>query len=96
MIKVLAACGSGMGSSQIIKMKLANVFKKKNIPVEIHHCAVSEAKSLAKQYDIVFVSKALLDVFSGLDLPKTHVIGLQNLLSEKEITEQLEAIQIKA
>lgn len=96
MIKVLAACGSGMGSSQIIKMKLANVFRKKNIPVEIHHCAVSEAKSLAKQYDIVFVSKALLDVFSGLDLPNTHVIGLQNLLSEKEITEQLEAIQITA
>lgn len=95
MLKVLAACGSGMGSSQIIKMKLANVFKKKNIPVEIHHCAVSEAKSLAKQYDVVFVSKALLDVFSGLDLPKTHVVGLQNLLSEKEITEQFDALELK-
>ena len=35
-MKVLAACGSGMGSSQIIKMKITNVFKKLNIPLEIH------------------------------------------------------------
>ena len=27
-LKVIAACGSGMGSSQIIKMKLQKVFKK--------------------------------------------------------------------
>lgn len=88
-MKVLAACGSGMGSSQIIKMKISNVFRKLNIPLEIHHCAVSEAKSLAKQYDVVFCSQALLDVFNGLDLPNTKLIGLQNLLSEKEITEKL-------
>lgn len=88
-MKVLAACGSGMGSSQIIKMKISNVFRKLNIPLDIHHCAVSEAKSLAKQYDIVFCSQALLDVFDGLDLPNTKLIGLQNLLSEKEITEKL-------
>ena len=52
-MKVLAACGSGMGSSQIIKMKITNVFKKLNIPLEIHHCAVSEAKTLAPNYDVV-------------------------------------------
>lgn len=88
-MKVLAACGSGMGSSQIIKMKISNVFRKLNLPLDIHHCAVSEAKSLAKQYDIVFCSLALVDVFDGLDLPNTKIIGLQNLLSEKEITEKL-------
>lgn len=90
-MKVLAACGSGMGSSQIIKIKLANVFRKMDIPVEIHHCAVGEAKTLAKSYDIVFCSLALVDVFDGLTLPNTTIIGLQNLLSEKEITEKLTA-----
>ena len=40
-------------------------------------------------YDVVICSKALIDVFDGLDLPNTKVIGLQNLLSEKEITEKL-------
>lgn len=88
-MKVLAACGSGMGSSQIIKMKLTNVFRKLNIPLEVHHCAVSEAKSSAKNYDLVVISSALLEVFDGLDLPNTKIVGLQNLLSEKEMTEKI-------
>ena len=87
-MKVLAACGSGMGSSQIIKMKLTNVFRKLNIPL-VHHCAVSEAKSSAKNYDLVVISSALLEVFDGLDLPNTKIVGLQNLLSEKEMTEKI-------
>ena len=33
MLKVIAACGSGMGSSQLIKMKLQKVFKKLGIDV---------------------------------------------------------------
>ena len=88
-MKVLAACGSGMGSSQIIKMKLTNVFRKLNIPLEYNHSAVSEAKSSAKNYDLVVISSALLEVFDGLDLPNTKIVGLQNLLSEKEMTEKI-------
>lgn len=94
MVKVLAACGSGMGSSQIIKMKITNVFRKLNIPMEIHHCAVSEAKSIARQYDVVFCSKALLDVFDGVDLPNTKIVGLQNLLSEQEITDRVKELEL--
>ena len=33
MLKVIAACGNGMGSSQIIKMKIEKIFKKLNIPL---------------------------------------------------------------
>ena len=91
-MKVLAACGSGMGSSQIIKMKITNVFKKLNIPLEIHHCAVSEAKTLASSYDVVVCSNALLDVFKNVDQSKTKIIGLKNLLSEKEIEEKVREI----
>jgi len=65
MLKVIAACGSGMGSSQIIKMKIEKVFKKLNIPVEIHHSSISEAKSLASQYNVVFCSDALKNNFSA-------------------------------
>ena len=91
-MKVLAACGSGMGSSQIIKMKITNVFKKLNIPLEIHHCAVSEAKTLATNYDVVVCSNSLLDVFKNVDQSKTKIIGLKNLLSEKEIEEKVREI----
>ena len=83
-MKVLAACGSGMGSSQIIKMKLTNVFRKLNIPLEVHHCAVSEAKSSAKNYDLVVISSALLEVFDGLDLPNTKNCRLTKLINLKK------------
>ena len=91
-MKVLAACGSGMGSSQIIKMKITNVFKKLDIPLEIHHCAVSEAKTLAPSYAVVVCSNSLLDVFKNVDQSKTKIIGLKNLLSEKEIEEKVREI----
>jgi PTS system ascorbate-specific IIB component len=89
MLKVLAACGSGMGSSQIIKMKIEKVFKKHNIPVAIHHCSVSEAKSLIRDYDVVISSLALIDNFKDAEKYNTIVIGLRNLLSEQEIEEKI-------
>lgn len=42
-----------------------------------------------KNYDLVVISSALLEVFDGLDLPNTKIVGLQNLLSEKEMTEKI-------
>lgn len=85
MLKVIAACGSGMGSSQIIKMKIDKVFKKLNIPVEIHHSSISEAKSLASQYNVVFCSEALKGNFDGAAAKGVVIIGLRNLLDEKEM-----------
>ena len=83
MLKVLAACGNGMGSSQIIKMKIEKVFKKLGIPVSVDHLSVGEGKSQASNYDAVFCSAALVDNFKVRG--NTKVIGLVNLLSEQEI-----------
>ena len=33
MLKVIAACGNGMGSSQVIKMKISKVFKKLGVDI---------------------------------------------------------------
>ncbi|VBB09835.1 phosphotransferase system eiib component type 2/3 [Lucifera butyrica] len=84
MLKVIAACGNGMGSSQIIKMKIDKVFKKLNIAAEIHHSSVGEAKAMAANYDVVFCSAALTGNFN-IKNTRTKVIGLVNLLSEAEI-----------
>lgn len=85
MLKVIAACGSGMGSSQIIKMKIEKVFKKLDIKVEIHHSSISEAKALASQYQVVFCSEALKNNFDAAAAKGTIIIGLRNLLDEKEM-----------
>ncbi|MCM8712030.1 PTS sugar transporter subunit IIB [Clostridium sp. SYSU_GA19001] len=89
MLKVIAACGNGMGSSQIIKMKIEKIFKKLNIPVHIHHSSVGEAKNQASNYDVVFCSEALKNNFSNAASSGTIVIGLKNLLSEQEIEQKI-------
>ncbi|MEH7254225.1 hypothetical protein V7111_19055, partial [Neobacillus niacini] len=62
-MKVLAACGAGIGSSQIIKMKVKNVFKKLNIPCEVAHASVGMAKSEVNNYDVVVTLAALTNTF---------------------------------
>jgi PTS system ascorbate-specific IIB component len=84
MIKVVAACGNGMGSSQIIKMKIAKVFKKMGIEAAIDHMSIGEAKSAASGYDVVFCSVSLVENFSVKN-KRTKIVGLLNLLSEAEI-----------
>ena len=87
-LKVIAACGSGMGSSQIIKMKLEKVFKKLGLEAEIYHTNVGDAKSQANNYDVVFCSESLVGTFTGT---KAKIIGLKNLLAEKEMEEKIKA-----
>lgn len=94
MLKVIAACGSGMGSSQIIKMKLEKVFKKLGIEATIYHTNVGDAKSQANNYDVVVCSEALISTFSSVK-DGIVVIGLKNLLSEAEITEKVSAKLLK-
>lgn len=89
MLKVIAACGSGMGSSQIIKMKIEKIFKKLEIPVTIHHCSISEAKAAARNYDVVFCSETLTGTFAAAAQSGVIVIGLKNLLSEQEIEQKI-------
>ena len=94
MIKVVAACGNGMGSSQIIKMKIAKVFKKLGIEASIDHMSVGEAKSAASGYDVVFCGASLVNNFSVKN-NRTKVVGLVNLLSEAEIEAKIIKHDIK-
>ncbi len=95
MLKVLAACGNGMGSSQIIKMRIEQVLKELNLDCKVDHASVGQAKGSAKSYDLVLVPKQLVGEF--LNVPDScKVVGLINLLSVKEIKEKVvEALDLK-
>ncbi len=86
-MKILVCCISGMGSSQMIKMKISNVLKKLGITATIDHKPIGEGKSMAKNYDAIFCSSALVDNFKDVDPNK--IMGLKNLLSESEIENAL-------
>jgi galactitol-specific phosphotransferase system IIB component len=49
---------------------------------------VGDAKSQANNYDVVFCSESLVGTFTGT---KAKVIGLKNLLAEKEMEEKIKA-----
>lgn len=90
MIKVLVACANGAGSSLMIKMKVEKVLKDLDVKVaKMHHCSLSEGKSMAPQFDVVFCPLNFANMFDrARDENKTIVIGLRNILSEAEIKEK--------
>ncbi len=88
MIKVLAACGNGMGSSQIIKMRIEQVLTKLNLKFKVDHSSIGEAKNQTKNYDLVLVSQQFVKDFPASN-EKTKIVGLVNLLSANEIEEKV-------
>lgn len=91
MLKVLVACGCGMGSSQLLKMNCANVLKKLGIENTVHHTSIDEAKSTAHDYDLIVVGENFVDSFKLKEGSKTKIIGLKNLMNKKELEEKLRA-----
>ena len=91
MLKVLTACGNGMGSSMVIKMKVQNALRGLGqSDFEVASCSVGEAKGLAANYDIVIASVHLISELEGRT--KGKLIGLDNLMDDKEITAKLSEV----
>ena len=88
MLNIIAACGNGMGSSLMVKMKIEEVFRELNIPAKVDHMSVGDARSQGNSADVIFVSTALENNLSGIKSDK--VIGLRNLLSKEEILEKVQ------
>jgi PTS system IIB component len=90
MIKMMVCCANGAGSSLMMKMTTEKAVKKLNLDVStIHHCALSEGKSAARQYDVVLCSLTFMNMFKEAKEKGVIVIGLKNVMSQKEIEEKL-------
>jgi len=92
MMKVLAVCGSGMGTSMIMKMKVAQVLKKLNVDGDVNSCSLGEAKSGLANYDLVLASTHIINDLKGG--PNTKMIGLLNLLDANELETKLKEVGI--
>ena len=90
MLKVLVACGNGMGTSMIIKMRAESVFRACGLDAAIDHGPVGEAASSACSYDIVFCPNNLIHQFDAFkDSATVKIIGLKNVMSEDEMRDRL-------
>lgn len=94
MLKVLVACGCGMGSSQLLKMNCSKVLDSLGIEHEVEHTSVGEAKSMAHSYDLVIVAENFVSSFDA-DCGAT-IVGLKNIMSKKELKDKIEALGLNS
>ena len=74
---------------------IKKVMTRNNIKVaELRHCPVSEGKSAARNYDIVFFAKPFAKTFEGAEGPNTVLIPLKNVMSDKEIEAALKELNL--
>ena len=89
--KMLACCANGAGSSLMMEKAVDKVLKKYNVKVaELRHCPVSEGKSAARNYDVVFCARTFSKNFEELAAAGKTVIALKNVMSDKEIEAALQ------
>ncbi len=88
--KFMVCCANGAGSSLMMKMTLQKTLKKLGVtPASLHHCALSEGKSAAMNYDIVFCARNFVGTFADAQKKGTIVLGLRNIMSQPEMEKAL-------
>jgi Phosphotransferase system, galactitol-specific IIB component len=90
-MRVLVSCANGSGTSLMMKKSTEKALKDLNIPItQIHHCAISEGKSTAKNYDVVFTPLNFVSMFDDAKKKGVVVVGVKNVMSAKEIMERIQ------
>ena len=86
----LVCCANGAGTSLMMKMTMQKVLTKLGIkPGRIHHCAISEGKSCASQFDVVFTTANFASMMKAAEEKGTVVLGLKNVMSATEMEQAL-------
>ena len=74
----------------MMEKAIDKVMKKYNIkPAELRHCPVSEGKTAARNYDVVFCARTFVKTFDGVEKDGTVLIPLRNVMSAPEIESAL-------
>ena len=91
MVSIIACCANGSGTSVMMNMTLNKVIKKQGYAVSnTRHCSIADGKKNASDYDIILCPKDFIDEFADAANGGSKVIGLHNVMSERELTEKLE------
>jgi PTS system ascorbate-specific IIB component len=83
--RVLVVCGTGMGSSMILKVMVDRVVSENQLPLIVESDVLAGAKSSRADF---FVSG--LDLIPALEKIGRPVVGIKNMIDRKEILEKLQ------
>ena len=89
-VRILAVCGSGQGSSMMMKMKIKQYLDKHGIPNVMDSCAVTDHKGKVSGVDIIVCSKHLQEEI--VQEGNVSVLGVQNMLNPNTFGEELLAL----
>lgn len=87
--KILCACANGSGTSLMMQLTVERVTKKLNMDVsQVHHCALSEGTSTAKNFDVVCFPQNFANMFESAKNAGVICIPLRNVMSDAEIEQK--------
>lgn len=83
-MKMMAVCGSGLGSSFMMEMNIKKVLKNLNIVANVEH---SDLGSVTPDVADVFVMAK--DIAYSANLPENKIIIINNIIDLKEIEQKI-------
>ncbi|WP_312633988.1 PTS sugar transporter subunit IIB [Pseudescherichia sp.] len=83
-MKMMAVCGSGLGSSFMMEMNIKKVLKNLNIEADVEH---SDLGSVTPDVADVFVMAK--DIAYSANLPENKIIIINNIIDLKEIEQKI-------
>lgn len=85
MYKALVCCRAGMGSSMLLKIKVDQVIKENNYPIETEHGNLDSL--IGFKGDLVVT---MADLAKELQSQVPYAMGIMNIMSKVEIEKGLE------
>lgn len=84
MKNILIVCGNGLGSSFMVALKVEKLIKEMGIDASVKHSDLSSAKGM--NADLYLGAS---DITKNLEGQGRVVVGLKNMLDEKELRKAL-------
>ena len=88
MHKALIACRAGVGSSLMLKIKVNEVIRENDFPIEVEHASLDAVSGFTG--DLIITLKDVANELREKNLQQT-IIGINNIVDKKEIKEKIAA-----
>ncbi|MDR2940029.1 MAG: PTS ascorbate transporter subunit IIB [Clostridiales bacterium] len=90
MVKILISCPNGAGTSLMATITAEKVVKMVGLDDSvIHHCPISEGKSISTQFDLIICPINFAPMFKEAEEKGVIIVGLRNVMSQKEMSEKI-------
>ena len=85
-MKIMAICGSGLGSSFMVEMNIKKVLKKMGVDAEVELSDLSSA--IPGEADLFVMAK---DIAASASIPDNQLIVITNIIDINELETKLRA-----